>query len=257
MSNLTILEDFLKLCVSNCAPLVKEPVEYALFPAGKRIRPIFAMEICEMLGGDIKEVLPYAATIELIHAYSLVHDDLPAMDNADTRRGKPSLHKAFGQDIAILAGDALLNLAYETMLTHGNNLRIMQEIAHYAGGFGIISGQIMDISAQKPKNQAEILKLYELKTASLFKAAFYAGAAAANATSKTLAEMLEIGKNLGIYFQIQDDLLDDDIFIQFLGQDNAQKLLQMLCEQLIVNLKRYENHENVLELVGDLNNRKF
>lgn len=195
--------------------VIYEAVRYSLFSGGKRVRPILLLTVCEELGGDTKNALPFAAAIEMIHTYSLIHDDLPAIDNDDTRRNKPTNHVMYGEDIAILAGDALLNRAYEIMsqfclenMTQ-HNLKAMAKLAKYAGIQGMIGGQVMDITLEIPKASLNDVKyIYDNKTAGLFKATFGCGALAAMADDEKVHKMEHIGYMLGFAFQLKDDELD-------------------------------------------------
>lgn len=195
-----------------------EATEYILFSGGKRIRPFLMVESFKIFADDMEDIINYALALEMIHTYSLVHDDLPAMDNDDYRRGKLTVHKAFGEDIAILVGDHLLNLAYETMSQDlsksmtiedfKNKNRALSEIAYYAGAKGMIGGQVLDMEIEKRNDRVDILGMYELKTAGLFKAATSTGPIIAGADAVYVDKMREFGRLLGLAYQIQDDILD-------------------------------------------------
>ena len=190
-------------------------MEYSLTAGGKRIRPVLLLAACEMAGGTAEEALPYACALEMIHNYSLIHDDLPAMDNDDLRRGKPTNHKVFGEDIAILAGDGLLNAAAEIMAraalerTDQRGLRAMEAILRHAGVTGMIAGQVYDLEAEGRKpSQEELKRIHAHKTADLLQAPMEAGLALAGASEETLADGLAYGYHFGMAFQMVDDLLD-------------------------------------------------
>lgn len=195
-------------------------MQYSLFAGGKRLRPVLALAAAEMLGGSAKMALPYACALEMIHTYSLIHDDLPAMDNDDYRRGKPTNHIIYGDGMAILAGDGLLNLAYEIMLgdaTKQDNpkpyLKAAHTIAVAAGIHGMIGGQSADLMNEGQSKQEEpsadtLAYIHEHKTGALLAAALTAGAYVAGATEKEAEAMKSAGFALGLAFQIQDDLLD-------------------------------------------------
>ena len=190
-------------------------MEYSLTAGGKRIRPVLLLAACEMAGGTAEEALPYACALEMIHTYSLIHDDLPAMDNDDLRRGKPTNHKVFGEDIAILAGDGLLNAAAEIMAraalerTDQRGLRAMEAILRHAGVTGMIAGQVYDLEAEGRKpTQEELKRIHAHKTADLLQAPMEAGLALAGASEETLADGLAYGYHFGMAFQMVDDLLD-------------------------------------------------
>lgn len=194
--------------------LIFEAMRYSVFAGGKRLRPILMMGAYEAIGGkDIKSIMPFACAIEMIHTYSLIHDDLPAMDNDDYRRGKLTNHKVFGDGIAILAGDALLNFAYELMLKSTIDtdliLKSMKTIAHASGVYGMIGGQVVDLESEhKSIDKDTLLYIQQNKTAALIQAPLKVGAIIANADEKTQNLFEEAGYNLGIAFQIQDDILD-------------------------------------------------
>ena len=192
-----------------------EAMDYSLSAGGKRIRPVLLLAACEMAGGSPEEALPFACALEMIHTYSLIHDDLPAMDNDDLRRGKPTNHKVFGEDIAILAGDGLLNAAGEIMARAAlaredrNGLRAMESILRHAGVTGMIAGQIYDLSAEGGEPSLEELKrIHVHKTADLLQAPLEAGLMLAGAPEEMIANGLAYGYHFGLAFQMTDDLLD-------------------------------------------------
>lgn len=197
--------------------IIYEAMRYSVFAGGKRLRPVLCLSSCELLGGDIKKALPVACAIELIHTYSLIHDDLPAMDNDDLRRGKPTNHKVYGEAIAILAGDGLLNLGYEVLVRHALEhpedyeriLKATNEIATASGCKGIIGGQVVDILSQNTELTYEELKfMHEHKTAALIEASVCAGAYIAGATEEDIHALREYARLIGFAFQIKDDILD-------------------------------------------------
>jgi geranylgeranyl diphosphate synthase type II len=191
-------------------------MKYSLFAGGKRLRPVLALASYELFGEDVREVMPYACALEMIHTYSLIHDDLPAMDNDDYRRGKLTNHKVFGEGIAILAGDGLLNYSFEIMLDNAlkqkdlyPHIRSIQEIAKSAGIDGMIGGQVVDLESENIAIKEEILNYIHLnKTAALITAPLKIGAIIGGAKEEDIKSMEEIGLNLGLAFQIQDDILD-------------------------------------------------
>lgn len=197
--------------------IIYEAMRYSVFAGGKRLRPVLCLSSCELLGGDIKKALPVACAIELIHTYSLIHDDLPAMDNDDLRRGKPTNHKVYGEAIAILAGDGLLNLGYEVLVRHALEhpedyeriLKATNEIATASGCKGIIGGQVVDILSQNTELTYEELKfMHEHKTGALIEASVCAGAYIAGATEEDIHALREYARLIGFAFQIKDDILD-------------------------------------------------
>jgi geranylgeranyl diphosphate synthase type II len=197
--------------------IVFESMRYSVFAGGKRLRPILMLAACDFVGGYEKDVLPFCCAIEMIHTYSLIHDDLPAMDDDDFRRGKPTNHKVYGEGIAVLAGDGLLNYAYEIMLQSilqdssdpKRKITAMGEIARAAGIYGMIGGQVVDLASENKSIDGDTLDyIHNHKTAALIVAAIRAGAIIGGADDHTLHCLTEYGKCIGLGFQITDDLLD-------------------------------------------------
>lgn len=187
-------------------------MRYSLLAGGKRLRPTLLLAGCHLLLDDVSAALPFAAAVEMIHTYSLIHDDLPAMDNDDLRRGKPSNHKAFGEATAILAGDALLNLAYELMgrSAHPRALKALSAIASAAGSRGMIAGQAADMWMEGREADQDMLRyIHSHKTADLITAPVVAGLILAGADDRQLEQGRMYGCHLGLAFQIVDDLLDE------------------------------------------------
>lgn len=193
-----------------------QAMRHAVFSGGKRFRPLLALSSGECFGVPQDIILPFACALELIHNYSLIHDDLPSMDNDDFRRGKPSCHRAFGEDIALLAGDGLLTLAFEAMAKApleekdlGKKLRLIAEISRLAGVRGMIGGQFMDISSSPHRiTEEEYFELIQKKTGSLLVASLKAGAILGDAASSQVQALEDYGRNIGLAFQIRDDILD-------------------------------------------------
>ena len=194
-----------------------EAMRYSLLAGGKRVRPVLLLATCEMLGGDAEQARVPAAALEMIHTYSLIHDDLPGMDNDDYRRGRLTNHKVFGEGFAILAGDGLLNYAYECILKnaldHGGNLeghvRAAREIAQRAGVGGMVAGQSIDLlSEHHEPNEATLHYIHMHKTAELLTAPLLAAAYIAGADEKAISALTTFGACVGLAFQIDDDLLD-------------------------------------------------
>lgn len=199
--------------LNSAEPTLKEAMIYSLKNGGKRIRPVIMLATAELLGVDKKDVLSFAIAIECIHAYSLIHDDLPAMDNDDLRRGKPTNHKVYGEALAILAGDALLNYAFELVLrrvSDKNSISAGRLLALYAGAFGMIGGQALDIlSEDKPlcdKSEETLYNIHANKTGRLLSASVLVPSCLAG--NLHFDELSSFGKNLGLLFQITDDMLD-------------------------------------------------
>ena len=197
-------------------PILSESMNYSLFADAKRIRPVLFTETVRMFGGDESEALPLAAGLEMIHTYSLIHDDLPCMDDDDLRRGKASNHIVFGYPVALLAGDALLNSAYETMISgyfrtarKTKYMRAFAEIAGAAGVLGMIGGQCADIIYENKDPNKDILEfIHKNKTGAMIKASVYAGALFSGARKEELELISTYGECIGFMFQIVDDILD-------------------------------------------------
>lgn len=190
---------------------IYEAMEYSLMAGGKRLRPVIMLLAGEMCGGNISTIMPFACAMEMIHTYSLIHDDLPAMDNDDLRRGKPTNHKVFGEDMAILAGDALLNKAMETALLSDADdsvkVKALKILFSSSGTEGMIGGQVIDIKNQEHTHK-ELLNLHLLKTGAIIRSSGVLGGVLSGASGEEIEAIDSFCKNLGIAFQIQDDLLD-------------------------------------------------
>lgn len=199
---------------------------YSLLAGGKRIRPTLMLAFCETLGGNIETALPYACAIEMIHTYSLIHDDLPCMDNDDLRRGKPSNHKMFGEDIALLAGDALQALAFEIMLSPDalskaglNGAKAAHILADECGISGMVGGQVIDLETEgKDPDLDTIREMYSKKTGALIRAACTMGAVLSGADDTLVSAARLYAEKIGLAFQIVDDILDIESDTQTLGK---------------------------------------
>jgi geranylgeranyl diphosphate synthase type II len=210
------LDDFLP-SEENYPPVIFQAVRYSLLAGGKRLRPILCLAAAEAVGGDIRAILPVACALEFIHTYSLIHDDLPAMDNDDYRRGRLTAHKVFGEDIAILAGDALLTEAFR-LLTRSelmpgippeSILAVAAEIAAAAGWFGMIGGQVLDVRSEGKTIDLETLQqIHRLKTGALIRVSLRSGALLSGASAAMLASLSDYGRQIGLAFQIADDILN-------------------------------------------------
>ncbi len=192
-----------------------EAMDYSMSAGGKRLRPVLLLAACDTLGGSLEEALPFACALEMIHTYSLIHDDLPAMDNDDLRRGRPTNHKVYGEGMAILAGDGLLSAAMELMLRAAvqmgdlRGVRAAEAIARRAGVCGMVAGQVMDVTGEGSEPTAEKVDyIHRHKTADLLTAPIEAGFILAGADAVTVAAGCEYGVHLGLAFQMVDDLLD-------------------------------------------------
>ncbi len=261
---------------------VLKAARYSLLLGGKRIRPIVLFELCKMLDGDIKQATDYAVALEMIHTYSLIHDDLPCMDNDDMRRGNPSCHKAFGEDIALLAGDTLLTQAFlitaNAQNSSENNVLAVKILGECAGLHGMIGGQVLDLSFEKTVPTADQLAdMYAKKTSALLIAAAKLGCVAAGRTdSQTLENAQSYAMNLGLAFQVIDDILDvvadeavlgkpvgsDDknnktTFVALYGLENAKQKAEEYTSAALAALEKLEGDMQPLyDLTNYLLNRK-
>ncbi len=204
---------------------VLEAVNYSVLAGGKRLRPMLMQETCRMFSGEGELVKPFMAAIEMIHTYSLVHDDLPAMDNDEYRRGKKTTHAVYGEAMGILAGDALLNLAFETAAeafaieVSSRTARAMQILARKAGIYGMIGGQVVDVESEgQPLSREKLNFIYRLKTSALIEASMMIGAVLAGASDEELAAVERVAGDVGLAFQIQDDILDVTSTLEVLGK---------------------------------------
>ena len=201
----------------NYPPVIFKAIRYSLFAGGKRIRPILCLASAEAVGGHAESILPVACALELIHTYSLIHDDLPAMDDDDYRRGRLTSHKVFGENMAILAGDALLTEAFHLMSDRGlmekiapeKMISVIHDIAGAAGCFGMIGGQVVDVQSEGEAVDTEVLNfIHTRKTGAMIAAAVVAGAVLANAGEVELNALTSYGRHIGLAFQIADDILN-------------------------------------------------
>lgn len=230
-------------------------MRYSVFSGGKRIRPIIAIESSNVLGGNIHDAMPVACSIELIHTYSLIHDDLPSMDNDDTRRGKPTSHKMFGEANAILAGDALLTLAFN-ILAGISDAKVAQaaarEISEAAGTGGMLGGQVLDLELDKRKKTRIMLDdINRLKTAKLFEVSARAGAISARAGKKDSGLMAIYGLNLGMAFQIIDDIMDEEGYLASSGMESSEEEAKNLINFAKESLKGFGKKADRLREIAD------
>ena len=258
-------------------------MKYTLSLPGKRLRPVMCLETVRMLGGDMEKAFPAACAIEMLHVQSLIHDDLPCMDNDDFRRGKPSNHKVFGEANAVLAGDALLTYAPQTIIERSKELsaeqlvKIIYEYTKFAGAYGLIAGQVVDIESEGGKyvkSPEETLDFIHLnKTAVLFRLAVRIGAIIANASSEQFEEMDSFAKKFGLAFQIYDDIMDEIstfeemgktigkdkssgklTYVSLYGLDEAKNKFYSLIEECYDIIGKY-NSEILCEILSKLKNR--
>ena len=256
-----------------------EAMEYSLLAGGKRLRPIFAFEFCRICGADWKMAAPFAAAIEMIHTYSLIHDDLPSMDNDDLRRGRPTNHKVYGEAMAILSGDALLTDAFAVAATA--QLAQPQDMAfaisvlsECAGSLGMVGGQVLDIrSEERECTEEEILNIQSRKTGALINAACVLGVIAAGGTEEQIDAAASFACALGIAFQIRDDMLDvigtkdemgkgvgtdaeKNTFVQLYGLEKCEELVQKYTQVALSALEVFEDPGILTDLAASLTDRR-
>jgi len=254
--------------------IVLKASRYSLCLGGKRIRPVIVMEFCKMLGGDPEKAAEFAVALEMIHTYSLIHDDLPCMDNDDMRRGKPACHIEFGENTALLAGDTLLTEAFgilaKAKLPDDRIVKAVKVLSHFAGLHGMIGGQVLDLQFEKTVPNAEMLKdMYSKKTAGLLTAASMLGCIAAGKLSDdTLDLAAKYGYNLGVAFQVIDDILDytadetllgkptlsdqknkKTTFVTIYGIEKAKNIAGELTNKALETLKQFNGDTWLLELL--------
>ena len=229
-SRKTLVDQALELYLpaeSTEPPVIFRSARYSVFAGGKRLRPILCIGAAEAVGGPIDAVMPAACALELIHTYSLIHDDLPAMDNDDTRRGKPTSHKVFGEAVAILAGDALLTDAFRLIagrtpvgaVKAETLLQVIQEVALAAGWFGMVGGQVVDIESEGKAPEEKTLNfIHTRKTGALITVSLRAGALLGGADADALDALTEYGRHVGLAFQIADDILNVEGDAKALGK---------------------------------------
>jgi len=242
--------------------IIHEAIRYSVFSGGKRLRPILMLAAREMFSQEEKKLLPTACAVELIHNYSLVHDDLPAMDNDEYRRGKLTSHKKFGEDIAILAGDALLTVAFEILSEKVKDsklaLRVINLISKAIGTFGMIGGQVVDISWDKDKAELPELEFVcTHKTGALIAVSLKIGAILSGASKAEEDALYEYGKLIGIAFQITDDILDEEQdskkgfnYPAFLGIGESKKRAEDLINKALMKLDIFDKRADILRQIA-------
>lgn len=262
-----------------------QAMRYSLLAGGKRIRPILLLEFCGACGGDQESALPFACAVEMIHSYSLIHDDLPCMDNDDMRRGKPSNHIVFGEAQALLAGDALLTMAFETMLSPDSVAAVGASraaeaagiLAKAAGAYGMAGGQMIDLQSEEKRISADtLIQMDECKTGALICAAAQMGCVLAGAGDQMFHSAEKYAKAIGLAFQIQDDILDVEgqqtllgkpigsdlekgksTYVSTLGIDKARMLVRELTDEAVSALRCFgEKGDSLRGLAFKLSSRK-
>jgi len=265
--DLVLIEDFLAKAFAgevHHADL-QEAMEYSLLAGGKRIRPVLTLETCRMCGGDVEAALPFASAVEMVHTYSLIHDDLPAMDNDDLRRGRPTNHVVYGEATAILAGDALLTAAFGQLAGAGlpteRIVAAVQCLSQAAGSAGMVGGQALDMAGEgRALDRGELELLQSLKTGALISAAAELGCIAAGGTLEQRAQVRAYAQALGRAFQVRDDMLDvtsseaelgkpvgsdrineKSTFVTALGLERCAALVEQLTQQGIKALGSFDD----------------
>jgi len=262
----------------NAPAILHRAMRYSLFAGGKRIRPILAMAAAEAVDGDAERVLPLAVSLECIHTYSLIHDDLPAMDDDDLRRGKPTLHKAFGEAVGILAGDALLTFAFQVLTSAAVQriygaarlLPVISELAEAAGSERLVGGQVVDILTEGKAAQRETIDyIVRSKTGALIRASLSCGALLAGGGAEEVRILRRFGEDLGAVFQIRDDLLDMEgdparlgkavgkdqqrgkaTYPNLLGKDGAVDMMEGLIASALETIGPLGDRAEPLSLIG-------
>ena len=263
-----------------------DSMKYSVKNGGKRVRPLLTLLFCDACGGDVKAALPMAEAVEYIHTYSLIHDDLPCMDNDDFRRGKPSNHKVYGEAMALLAGDGLLTAAFERISIWSRAglysaevaVKAISELSAYAGSRGMIGGQVIDIQNEdKPDISFETLQVLDsLKTGALIEAACALGCIVAGADEEQIAAAKTFASKIGLAFQIKDDILDvtssleklgkmtgSDIengkttYVTLLGVEKCQQMVDELTNEAMKELDAFENNEALKEYAEYLAKRDY
>lgn len=258
---------------------VMKAMQYACAEGGKRLRPVLTLEFCRLCCGEAGRAMPFAAAVEMVHSYSLVHDDMPCMDNSPLRRGKPSVHAAFGEDMALLAGDGLLNLAFETMLDPANRAGIPAErvlsaalsLAKGAGIYGMVGGQVIDLESEGRAIDLDLLRvLQEGKTAALIAAACEMGCVVGGGGAKQVEAAQRFGIHIGLCFQMIDDILDvtstpeklgkpvgsdasnkKTTYVSLLGIDEVRRLAQEHTQAALAALKPFKKDTENLRLLAE------
>ena len=256
-----------------------EAMEYSLLGGGKRLRPIFTFAFCQMCGKDWKKAAPFAAAIEMIQTYSLIHDDLPAMDNDDFRRGRPTNHKVYGEAMAILAGDALLTDAFAMAVRNEvADLEALRSaigiLSECTGSLGMVGGQVLDMeSEERELTEEEVLAIQSRKTGCLISAACCLGVIAGGGTEKQLEAAAQFAAGIGLAFQIRDDMLDvigtqeemgkgvgtdgkKNTFVRLYGLERCEALVQKYTDYALDALSAFENTEYLTALAKQLTERR-
>ena len=275
----TYLSEIFERYTDQPQKVLFESMQYSLLAGGKRLRPIFVFDFCRMCDGDWHEAAPFAAAIEMIHTYSLIHDDLPSMDNDDLRRGRPTNHKVYGEAMAILAGDALLTDAFmeaasANLPNPGDMGKAIGLLAECAGSLGMVGGQVLDIMAEKREcTTQEVLDIQNRKTGRLIIAACALGVIAGGGTQEQFQAACKFASALGLAFQIRDDMLDvigtqeemgkgvqtdaaKNTFVRLYGLDKCEELVNKYTQMALEALNVFDNKEYMVHLARSLTERR-
>ena len=282
--NRAYLDRITKYLEDDCFIYPNEPqktlfdsMRYSLLAGGKRLRPVFVFDFCRMCGGNWEKAVHFAAAVEMIHTYSLIHDDLPCMDNDDYRRGELTNHKVYGEAIAILAGDGLLTAAFHTIakadLDAATRIKAVEMLAACAGELGMVGGQVLDMqSEQRLCTRQEVLDIQSRKTGALIKAACVLGVLAGDGSSEQLSAAKEFAEHLGLAFQIRDDMLDvigdakemgkaigvdqfKNTFVQLYGLDTCDAMVREHTNLALESLRVFKDNAYMIELANQLTGR--
>ena len=273
------IEQYLKTCFVNDEPqkILFDAMRYSLLAGGKRLRPIFVFDFCRMCGGNWQNATPFAAAVEMIHTYSLIHDDLPCMDDDDYRRGKLTNHKVYGEAVAVLAGDGLLTAAFSYLakadLSAEAKIRAVEVLSACAGELGMVGGQVLDMQSEARQCTAqEVIDIQSRKTGALIRAACVLGVIAGNGSDAQISVASEFAEHLGLAFQIRDDMLDvignaqelgkatgvdgaKNTFVQLYGLEKCDELVREHTEMAIRALGQFSDNEYMQNLAQQLTAR--
>ena len=279
LSYQNIIEKHLALCFTQDAPQKElfEAMRYSLLAGGKRLRAVLCLAFCELCGGKVEDALEFAAALEMVHCYSLIHDDLPCMDNDDFRRGKPTNHRVYGEAKAVLAGDALLTAAFsslaEATLPAERVVKAVKVLSYCSGEMGMVGGQILDMDAeQRPCTEEDVIDIQSRKTGALICAACRLGVIAAGGTAEQETSAEAYGKALGLAFQIRDDILDvvgsaeklgkatgtdatKNTFVRIYGVDRCEEMVFQERRRAIESLTSFQDKSFLCDLALEMEKR--
>lgn len=269
------IEAYLDGCFLDDVPqrTLLDSMRYSLLAGGKRLRPVFVFDFCRMCGGDWKAAVPFAAAVEMIHTYSLIHDDLPCMDDDDYRRGRLTNHKVYGEAVAVLAGDGLLTAAFSFLAkapySAETRIKAVEVLSECAGELGMVGGQVLDMQSEERRcTEQEVLDIQSRKTGALIRAACLLGVLAGGGTNEQLRAAGEFANHLGLAFQIRDDMLDvignaqelgkavgadetKNTFVQLYGLERCDRLVQDYSSKAIMDLKENFFETSFMEALVD------